>query len=72
MSVKKKISENSINQFIAKGAEVKKEKKLWTKICLRIPSAMLDQIDEKVDKKIGFNRTSWILSALEKQMKWEI
>lgn len=71
MVIKKKVSEESREKFISKGAGVKKEKKPWTRICLRIPQEMVDQIDILIEKKVGFNRTSWILKSLETQIKWD-
>ncbi len=48
-----------------------RENSKWTNISLRIPKEMIMTIDEIVKDKPGFNRTTWILQALQAELKRE-
>ena len=52
--------------------KVKKPKSnAWTKFCLRIKEDALERIDNAVSEKMGGNRTSWILEAIDEKLKRE-
>jgi hypothetical protein len=73
----KKDVEKAREQFIRGGglvpSDIKKEESdEWTKISLRIKVEAISKIDERISKKMGMNRTGWILQAIEEQFKKEI
>lgn len=75
MPVEKKdpLSKSDIEKLIDKGAAVKgdskNENKKWANINLRIRKEMLNEIDEILSNQFGFTRTSWIVQALQKEIK---
>ncbi len=44
-------------------------KRVHKTICLRLPKEMLDRIDVSAKNARGYNRTTWVLQALDKQLK---
>ena len=68
MAVKNKANRD-IENFIDKGADVKNELALGFKnILVRVPAAMLQRIDEEVEKKPWATRTQWIVDALYERL----
>lgn len=68
---KKEEPEVNIKGLISKGARVKeddKEKK-WSHVNLRIPSELLNNIDEVLDDRFGISRNGWILEAIQEKLK---
>ena len=72
MVIKKKLSEEAIQRFVSKGAKVKEDKKRSKVICLRMPISMVEDVDEKVKGKRAYNRTTWILSIIDKELRYGI
>ena len=70
MTVKKKVAP-SISSFIDKGADVKgKKHKGFKNILVRMPIAILDELDEFIEKKPWvINRTQWIIEAIHQKLK---
>ena len=73
MVVSKKLSEKEIQKFIEKGGWVskEKEKEKFFVMTLRMPASMCEEIDAIVKEKAGYNRTTWILRTIQKQLKIE-
>ena len=79
MSVKKplekpKTADVDVDALIAKGAKVKEdmhhdEKKKWTFINVRIPTEMLQSVDNVVSNRVGITRTGWILESIHEKLK---
>ena len=44
-------------------------KDIYKNICLRLPKEMLDKIDISVKNNRGYSRTTWVLQALDYQLK---
>ncbi len=44
----------------------------WIKINLRIRKEAINQIDKLIAKRMGVNRTSWILRAIEEKLEREL
>ena len=72
---KTKIEKESLtDSFINSGGKTTKEsdenhEKLDFRFTLRVPSAIIHQIDEHRKKKIGsFSRNNWILEAIEEKL----
>lgn len=67
-----------LDDIIAKGAPVRSDskeasKKEWSHIHLRIPTDMLEKIDQLLENTVALSRTGWILQTLnEKIQKNEI
>lgn len=70
MVVIKKSLEHARQKIIDKGGSNTGEtnKSTHTTICLRLPITMLEEIDLDVATKAGFNRTTWILQVLQKEL----
>jgi hypothetical protein len=69
MAVKKKVSPQ-VDSFIDKGAEVKAIKESGFKnILVRIPTSILNSLDEWIDHKPWINRTQWIVGAIHEKLK---
>lgn len=70
MAVKKR-STPSVENFIDNGADVKasKENKRFKNILIRIPAAILTELDFCVEKKPWLNRTQWIVEAIHEKIK---
>jgi hypothetical protein len=70
MAVKKKISPATEN-YIDKGADVKscKDNKSFKNVLIRIPTSILTQLDNIVEKKPWINRTQWIVEAINYKIK---
>lgn len=75
MAVKAKIQtpqvdEKKIDEFISKGGSLPKnkiEEELDHRLTLRIPSWLVDKIDEKRTEKVGkISRNLWILKQIER------
>lgn len=45
------------------------DKTVHKNICLRIPKEMLDRIDINTKNSKGYSRTTWVLQALDRQLK---
>lgn len=71
MVVSKKDFESDRKKFIEKGgsASTSQDKTEWMNICLRIQKNMVQEIDSLVKEKAGYTRTTWILQAIQKQLK---
>jgi len=41
----------------------------WTQLCLRLPKAMIKDIDRICSQYIGLNRSTWIRLALQSQIE---
>jgi hypothetical protein len=68
MTVKKKIVP-SIDSFIGGGADVKSAKdKAFKNILLRVPADILNELDERLEKKPWLNRTQWIVEAIHEKL----
>ena len=65
--------ESRRKQFIENAAYSCSEKNdTWKNINLRITSQMIDEIDGIIqNERIGMNRTSWILEAIQEKLKRE-
>ncbi len=68
------VSEDEIDRLISKGALVKedvKEKKTkkFSNINFRIPTDMLNQVDETLQDRVGISRNGWILEAIQEKLK---
>lgn len=72
---KDKSKEEKIEMIINKGGRVaeeslvQQEKDKWTLISVRLPASLLNEIDEKLDKRIGLSRNAWILEAFQEKLK---
>lgn len=70
---KSPLSASDIEKLIDKGAAVKGESKSddkkWTNINLRIRKEIVDEINAILKSEFGFNRTSWIVQAIQKEIK---
>lgn len=44
------------------------EKVKYIKINLRIPEHLLKRVDDSVKKRVGINRTGWILETIHKRV----
>lgn len=78
MAVRKpleKFSPINIDALISKGAPVREdnknttEKKDATYINLRVPTNMLDNINEAMNERVGISRNAWILEAIHEKLK---
>ena len=71
MTIRKKISDKSLDRIISKGGHVTADldvvKPEWTTLCLRITSELIRNIDEI--KSVGTSRNAWILSVIEKELE---
>ena len=68
MAVKKKIS-TSMEKFIDKGADVKASKdKGFKNILVRMPTGILTELNETIEKKPWLNRTQWIVEAIYERL----
>lgn len=68
MAVKKVVTK-SVYKFIDKGADVKANKdKGFKTILIRIPTGILNELDEELEKKPWLNRTQWIVEAIHDQL----
>jgi hypothetical protein len=70
--------EKAREEFIRGGglvaSDVKKEEaknEEWTKLSLRIKISAIDEIDSKLENKMGLTRTGWILQAIEEKLERE-
>lgn len=63
--------EKKRREFIEKGGDVASDHQSeWTNINLRIKTDMINKIDGIVkNERIGMNRTSWILEAIQEKFK---
>jgi hypothetical protein len=63
--------ESRRKSFIENASYCSTEKKdTWKMINIRITSQMIDEIDEIIQtERIGMNRTSWILEAIQEKLK---
>jgi hypothetical protein len=69
MSVKKKVSD-LIDSFIDKGADVKSRKdKSFKNVLIRIPTSILNQLDDSVGRTPWLTRTQWIVNAIHEKLK---
>ena len=66
MAVKKQV-DRSVEKFIDKGADVKSNKKdkEAKSILVRFPMSMLNELAERKKKKPWFNRTQFIVDAVD-------
>lgn len=78
MVVNKKIEKNKqIDDplaYISKGGHVpcdmlEEIKEEWKTICIRVPSSLLDRVNEKVKQRAALTRTAWILEAIQDKLK---
>ncbi len=64
-----------IEEVISRGGQVpsdnksKSEKEDSISICLRMPKEFLLQVDLEVKKRVGMNRTAWILEAIQEKLE---
>jgi len=69
MAVKKKI-DNTIKSFIDNGADVKASKdKDFKNVLIRIPTNVLNRLDERIEKKPWMNRTQFIVEAIDDKLE---
>lgn len=72
---KKKEPILDLDSVISKGSYVKEDleskikKNEWTFLSLRLPSSMLQEIDEALSSTVGISRTGWILQAIQEKLK---
>lgn len=72
MAVKKKVI-CSIDSFIDKGADVKANKdKSFKNILIRIPTGILEELDQWLEKKPWLNRTQLIVEAIHEKLKCDL
>lgn len=77
-----KKSEEEIDKIVNKGAPVKEDvkqeeekkgekeiKEKWKLVPIRMPEKLLNELDEKIEKRIGMSRNAWILEAIQKSLK---
>lgn len=78
MTVRKKFDKNlrhesmSLDTIISRGANVKEDSimsKEWSFLNLRIPTSLLNELNEHLESKIGISRTGWILQAIQDKLK---
>jgi len=73
MVVKKPLEKTKIEALINRGAHVRddflKEEKNRTNINLRIPTRLLNGVDEALKDRVGISRTGWILEAIQEKLK---
>jgi hypothetical protein len=66
MAVKKQIY---LSKFIDKGADVKVSKeKEFKNVLVRIPTSILTNLDEVLEKTPWLNRTQWIVEAINERL----
>jgi len=71
----KPFSKVDIDKLISKGAdiiendEIKISKNLWTHLNLRIPTSMINEIEQVMKKRVGISRTGWILEAIQEKLQ---
>lgn len=69
MAVKKKASP-SIDKFIEKGADVRSIKdKNFKNVLIRIPTGILNELDDLLEKKPWLSRTQLIVEAIHDKLK---
>jgi hypothetical protein len=69
MAVKKKVA-SSIESVIDKGASVKANgKERFKNILIRMPQGILNELDERIERKPWLNRTQWIVEAIHEKLK---
>ena len=72
MAVKKKMNQ-SIENFIDKGADVKATKdKSFKNVLVRVPSEILKELDKSLDGKPWLSRTRWIVEAIHTKLKFDV
>lgn len=72
MSVKRKVP-HAMDSFIDKGASVKANKdKSFKNVLIRIPTAILDELDVWLEKKPWLSRTQLIVEAIHEKLKCDI
>lgn len=62
----------NIEKLIMKGAGVAKDnekERRWTHFCLRIPTDMVEEIEASLSRRIGIQKTGWILEAIQEKLK---
>jgi hypothetical protein len=68
MAVKKQMN-TSVENFIDKGAGVKATKGSGFKnILIRVPVAILNEMDRKLSEKPWINRTQWIVESIHEKL----
>src|SRR6185436_12947581 len=65
---------NKLNYFFSEDIEIEEKlynenEKEWMNMNLRIRNDILKILDEEVKKRIGMNRTAWILEAIQEKFK---
>lgn len=71
MAVKKKITP-SVDSFIDKGADVKaKKEKGFKNILVRVPTKILDDLDNLLEQKPWLNRTQLIVESISEKLNKE-
>lgn len=65
-----------VEELIDRGARVKADNKVknnpkWTHLNLRIPTTLLDGVDEAMNERVGISRTGWILEAIQEKLRRE-
>lgn len=71
---KRSLDQKEIEKLIDKGGKAKCDEEQAKKdkhkvINIRFPRSMLAEIDEKVKSTVGLCRTTWILQALDRELK---
>lgn len=70
MTIKKKLE-----KVISNGASVVNDNnasKEWTTLSLRITKDTLNNVDQKVEKRLALSRTAWILEAIQEKLRNEM
>lgn len=59
-----------MDSFIDKGADVKSNKdKIFKNVLIRMPTSVLDELDECLKMKPWVNRTQWIVEAIHEKLR---
>lgn len=62
-----------IEELIDRGARVKEDnkevEKKWSYVNLRLPTQLLNSVDEALGDCVGISRNGWILQAIHEKLK---
>lgn len=69
--IEKKQSEEKVKEFILKGSEIptEKTKKMWVTAYIRMPIALVENVDELRKDRPGISRNAWILEAIKEKIE---
>ena len=72
-----KPDEKAREEFISKGSQSpadikKKDENEWTNILVRIKKSALNDINERLKRRMGMKRNSWVLEAIQEKLDADI